>query len=189
MPNSLHKRTMAHISIRSVQLASRRRDIRSQLTKVICGASLALFSLAGTLPAQANTMADVKILLKTLVALGTNVQAVNCKQSNLYGYYEPRTDEMVICVDSFANKDPGFLWDVLAHETTHKMQACIGGFLMPPNHVGRMVREIRAMYGETLNDLDAYGSEQTRIELEARWMQLQAPATVLRLLTTACRRG
>ena len=189
MPNSLHKRTMAHISIRSVQLASRHRAIRSQFTKAICGASLALFSWAGGLPAQANTMADVETLIQTLTALGTKVKAGNCEQKNLYGFYVPQKDLMVICADSLAGKDPSILWDTLAHETTHKMQACIGGFVIPSTHVGAMMRELKAIFPETLKDLDVYDSGMMRYELEARWMELQTPATVLQLLVNNCRRG
>lgn len=189
MPNSLHKRTMAHMSIPSVQLASRHRGIRSQLTKAICGASLALFSLAGTLPAQANTMADVETPIQTLTALGTKVKAGNCEQKNLYGFYVPKKDLMVICLDSISGKDPSILWDTLAHETAHKMQACIGGFLVRPTHVGAMIRELKAIFPETLKDLDVYSSGEMRYELEARWMELQTPATVLQLLVNNCRRG
>jgi hypothetical protein len=81
------------------------------------------------------------------------------------------------------------LWDTLAHETTHKMQACLGGFLMPPTHVGAMMRELKAIYPETLKDLDIYSSGEMRYELEARWMELQTPATVIQLLVNACRRA
>jgi len=180
---------MAHISIRSVLLASRHRGICSQLTKAICGASLALFSLVGELPAQANTKADVETLVNTLVASGTKVKVGNCQRKNLYGFYLPKEDQMVICADSLAGKDPGILWDTLAHETTHKIQACLGGFMMPPSYVGSMIRELRAMYPETMRDLELYNSSRMRYELEARWMELQTPATVLQLFNGACRQG
>jgi hypothetical protein len=178
---------MARHTVPLHRFASRHRGIRSHLTKAICGASLALFSLVGTFPAQANTMADVETLIQTLTALGTKVKAGNCEQKNLYGFYVAKQDQMVICVDSISGKDPSILWDTLAHETTHKMQACIGGFLMPPTHVGAMMRELKAIYPETLKDLDIYSSGEMRYELESRWMELQTPAAVLQLLGTACR--
>lgn len=178
---------MARHTVPLHRFASRHRGIRSHLTKAICGASLALFSLVGTFPAQANTMADVETLIQTLTALGTKVKAGNCEQKNLYGFYVAKQDQMVICVDSISGKDPSILWDTLAHETTHKMQACIGGFLMPPTHVGAMMRELKAIFPETLKDLDIYSSGEMRYELEARWMELQTPAAVLQLLGTACR--
>jgi hypothetical protein len=149
----------------NVPFAPHHRSIRSQLTKAICGASLALFSWAGTLPAQANTMADVETRIQPLTALGTKVKAGNCERKNLYGFYVPQKDLMVICVYSLPGKNPSILWDTLAHETTHKMQACIGGFLMPPTHVGAMMRELKAIFPETLNDLDGYPSGATRYEL------------------------
>jgi hypothetical protein len=180
---------MARHTVPLRRFASRHRGIRSQLTKAICGTSLALLTLAEAIPTQANTMADVETLIQSLTALGTKVKAGNCEKKSLYGFYVPRKDQMVICVDSISGKDPSILWDTLAHETTHKMQACIGGFLMPPTHVGAMMRELKAIYPETLKDLDIYSSGEMRYELEARWMELQTPATVLQLLVTACRRA
>ena len=180
---------MASHTVPLQQFIGRRSGIRSHLTKAICGASLALFSLAGGLPAQANTKADVETLVNTLVASGTKVMVGNCQQKNLYGFYLPKGDQMVICADSLAGKDPGILWDTLAHETTHKIQACLGGFMMPPSYVGSMIRELRAMYPETMRDLELYNSSQMRYELEARWMELQTPATVLQLFNGACRQG
>jgi hypothetical protein len=180
---------MARHTVPLQRFACGRRGIRSHLTKAICGASLALFSLVGALPTQANTMADVETLIQTITALGTKVKAGNCEQKNLYGFYDPQKDLMVICVDSLAGKDPSILWDTLAHETTHKMQACIGGFVMPPTHVPAMIRELKAIFPETLKDLDGYPLGEVRFELEARWMELQTPDTVLQLLVNACRRG
>ena len=95
----------------------------------------------------------METLVDTLVAMGTKVKAGNCQRTNLYGFYVPKEDQMVICVDSLAGKDPGILWDTLAHESTHTIQACLGEFLMPPTHVGSMIREIRAIYPETMRDL------------------------------------
>lgn len=180
---------MASHTVPLQQFIGRRSGIRSHLTKAICGASLALFSLAGGLPAQANTKADVEYLVGALVALGTKVKVGNCQQPYLYGFYLPKEDQMVICADSLAGKDLGIFWDTLAHETTHKIQACLGGYMMPASHVGSMIRELRAMYPETMRDLELYPSDKMRYELEARWMELQTPATVLRLLHSACRRG
>ena len=180
---------MARHSVPLHRFASRHRAIRSKLTKAICGASLALFSLTGGLPAQANTMSDMETLLKALSALGTTVKAGNCGRKNLYGFYVPKGDQLVICADSIADKDPGIVWDTLAHEATHKMQACIGGYLMPSTHVGAMLRQLQAIFPETLKDLEAYPSHQMRFELEARWMELQTPDTVLQLLVAACHRA
>ena len=180
---------MARHSVPLHRFASRHRGILSHLTKAICGASLALFSLTGGLPAQANTMSDMETLLKTLSALGTTVKAGNCGRKNLYGFYVPKGDQMVICADSIADKDPAIVWDTLAHEATHKMQACIGGYLMPSTHVGAMLRQLQAIFPETLKDLEAYPSHQMRFELEARWMELQTPDTVLQLLVAACHRA
>ena len=152
-----------------------------------CTLALTTLLLAPWQAARADSVVDVQGLLQALQSAGTEIAAGNCNQKGLYGFYRPKDDQMVICVNNFVQKDPGYLWDVLAHESTHKMQACIGGHIMPSTHVGRMMRELRATNPETLNDLAAYPSAQFRLELEARWMELQAPQDVITLLKAACR--
>lgn len=83
-------------------------------------------------------------------------------------FYLADQDQTVFCVDSISDKDPSFVWDTRAHEATSKMQACIGGCLMPATHVGAMMRRIQAIFPETLKDFDSYSSAQMRYELEAR---------------------
>jgi hypothetical protein len=51
------------------------------------------------------------------------------------------------------------------------------------------MREIQSIYPEALKDLDLYASGEMRYELEARWMELQTPATVFQILVNACRRA
>jgi hypothetical protein len=161
----------------------------SFLSRVTCGAALSLLTLLSAPPARADTLPDIQMLVQGLAAFGTRVAPAECKQKGLQGYYEPAKDRIVICTDSLTNLDPASVWDVLAHEATHKMQHCVGGFLMPPTHVGQMMRQLRATYPETLLDLHAYASAESRFELEARWMQLQPPGVVVQILDAACRRS
>ncbi|MFM7676549.1 MAG: hypothetical protein ACKO5F_13440 [Synechococcus sp.] len=134
-------------------------------------------------------MVDVQAMIQTLKALGTQVTASECQQKDLNGAYHPDKDLLLICVNSLPDDDPASLWDVLAHEATHKMQACVGGAIMPPSHVGRMMRELTAIYPEAVEILRAYPSAHSRMELEARWMEMQSPQFVLNALAMACRRG
>ena len=154
--------------------------------RATCSAALSLLTLLPGQPVRADSLLDLQMLAQALAAFGTRVSPAECKQAGLQGYYEPAKDQIVICTDSLTDQDPASVWDVLAHEATHKMQSCVGGHLMPPSHVGRMMRQLRATYPETLLDLNAYASSQSRSELEARWMQLQPPETVLQILVAAC---
>lgn len=162
---------------------------KSLWARVTCSAALSVLTLLPALPVGADTLPDLQMLAQALAAFGTQVEAAECKQQGLQGYYEVASERIVICTDSLTDQDPASVWDVLAHEATHKMQHCAEGFLMPPTHVSRMIRQIRATYPETLLDLNAYTSAESRMELEARWMQLQPPETVLRILVAACRRS
>jgi hypothetical protein len=159
----------------------------SRHANTACRLALTTLLLAPCQAARADSRVDVQALLQALRSAGTEIAARNCNQKGMYGFYQPEGDQMVICVDNFAQKDPGYLWDVLAHESTHKMQACIGGYIMPSTHVGRMIRELRSTMPETLRELAAYPSVQFRLELEARWMELQAPQDVITLLKAACK--
>jgi antirestriction protein ArdC len=156
--------------------------------RVTCGAALSFLTLFPGQPARADSLPDLQMLVQALAAFGTRVVPAECKQEGLQGYYEPANDQIVLCTDSLTDADPASVWDVLAHEATHKMQACVKGSLMPPTHVGRMMRQLRATYPETLADLNAYASGQSRAELEARWMELQPPEFVIQLLVAACQR-
>ncbi len=157
--------------------------------RVTFGAALSLLTLLAAPPVHADTLPDIQMLVHALAAFGTRVDPAECKQEGLQGFYEPAKDRIVICTDSLTNQDPASVWDVLAHEATHKMQHCVDGFLMPPTHVGRMMRQLRATYPETLLDLNAYASAESRFELEARWMELQPPGAVVQILEAACRRS
>ncbi len=157
--------------------------------RVTFSAAFSLLTLISCPPARADSLPDLQMLVQTLADFGTRVVPAECKQEGLQGFYEPAKDRIVICTDALTDQDPASVWDVLAHEATHKMQACVGGFLMPPTHVGRMMRQLRATYPETLLDLNAYASAESRAELEARWMQLQPPEFVLQVLVAACRRS
>lgn len=161
----------------------------SSLARVACSAALSLLSLIAPPPAHADSMVDVKAMVQTLQALGTKVTASECREKDLNGAYHPDKDLLVICVNALQDDDPASLWDVLAHEATHKMQACVGGPIMPPSHVGRMMRELIAIYPEAIAVLGAYPSGHSRLELEARWIELQPPEFVLTALQIACRRG
>jgi hypothetical protein len=155
--------------------------------RVASTAALSFLTLLPAQPARADSLPDLQRLVEALASFGTRVVPLECKQKGLEGYYEVAKDQIVICLDALADSDPSSVWDVLAHEATHKMQACVGGFVIPPTYVARMMRQLQANFPETLAALNAYTSSQSRLELEARWMELQTPEFVVRLLVASCR--
>lgn len=129
------------------------------------------------------------MLVSLLQGVGTKVHAVrNCGKKGILGFYQPRSDDLVLCMNYVNGKDPDSVWDKLAHEATHKMQACLGGFAISDRYVGRMYRDLGALKPGSLNSLQAYPSIEARYEVEARWMELQQPHVVLHALRTACSR-
>jgi len=82
-------------------------------------------------PVQANDMyslLDSQPLVQTVRATGTAVlyDTARCDTHNVYGYYRPSTDVMVICVKTHGS-DFKELGDTLRHESMHVAQACNGG--------------------------------------------------------------
>lgn len=153
----------------------------------LLGAGVAGLSLLGGYQAQAATWTDIDMLASALMQVGTKVSVVRqCNRKGLYGFYEPRADKIVLCMNNINHKDPDAVWDTLAHEATHKMQACRDGFALPDSLASRMYRDLGSLKPASIKDLQAYPSTQARYEVEARWMELQQPHVVVKLLKLAC---
>lgn len=140
-------------------------------------------------PARSDSYADVNQLLASLQNYNTKVRVTGCTEKGVKGYYQPQTDEMVICSNALTDATPAAIWDVLAHEATHKMQNCVGGPIVKRDYFPRIMRELRAFEPESLHDLVLYPGDHYRREVEARWMALQAPSDVIAALNQACRRA
>ncbi|WP_216904721.1 hypothetical protein [Synechococcus sp. CCY 9618] len=76
---------------------------------------------------------------------------------------------------------------MLAHEVTHVMQACTGAYGLNDSFINRAYRELKAMHGSSIEEINGYGSWNKRQEVEARWMEMQLPEDVITMLAANCR--
>ena len=143
-------------------------------------------------PAQAG-MNDAETLMGMIKSTGTTISF----NSNHYdesclgsaGYYvfkEKVQDLMVICTDQVDTEDGDALWEVVAHEATHIMQACLGGNIIKDGYIARVHRELRAQAPHYSKLIGSYPTAHQLEEAEAYWMELQAPAVVLGFFQRIC---
>ena len=146
--------------------------------------------LAIAVPANATSWADVNRLEALVANTGTDVTAKDCGDRRAYGYYHfnkaQDIDELVVCTNTTDMKDADEVWEVLAHEATHTMQACVGGPVIPDKYVPRVLRELQEVAPHYYRLLNEYSGHQKRIELEAFWMELRSPAQVYKFFESAC---
>ncbi len=156
--------------------------------------ALALLALAGLLqvapPALANPMADIQRLEELINATGTETQVRDDCRPNHAGYYErdgKGIDRLVVCRNTVDMADVEAVWEVMAHEGTHVMQACTGGPALQDAQIPRTLRELRSLaphYAKLLDE--GYDPRDQRLEAEAFWMELQAPELVFALFERNC---
>ena len=143
------------------------------------------------LPAAATSWRDVETLVNLVKGTGTKVEARNCERAGVQGYYqfsEPHNiDLMVICANAVDMSDSDAVWEVVAHEATHTMQACFGGPILKDSYVPRILRELQETaphYYATL--MESYEGSHKRHELEAFWMELRSPEDVFHFFNKYC---
>ena len=139
---------------------------------------------AGTAPGRRPaSWADIDNLRSLLMARGTKVLQQDCNQGGLQGLYHDRSDTIVICR---VHRDPEAVWNTLAHEATHRMQACAGGSITDPRHHQAMARALATYEPQEWRSIALYPREQQLSELEARYTARLPPEQVPRLLRRYC---
>ena len=153
-------------------------------------AVIAGLAIATPIPALATGWQDVNLLKELVRGTGTKVLLQTCTESGIFGYYEynPTTnvDTLVICSNTVDRADPDAVWETLAHEATHAMQACAGGTVIEDVFTPRMLRELQEFTPHYYRALMTYGSADKRTELEAFWMELRHPEFVINTFTKHC---
>ena len=163
---------------------------RRQLTALALGIGLGLGLLQAVPPAAANTLADIQRLEELINATGTETQVRDDCRANHAGYYErddKGTARLVVCRNTVDMADVEAVWEVMAHEGTHVMQACTGAAALQDAQIPRTMRELRSLaphYAKLLNE--GYHPRDQRLEAEAFWMELQAPEVVIGLFESNC---
>ena len=145
-------------------------------------------------PAQAN-MADATALLDMIKSTGTKVSFnsnhfdKNCIGNTGYYAFEPRVDDLlVVCRDQVDVNDGDALWEVVAHESAHIMQACFGTEVAfrDEDHPS-MFRQLATRAPHLMARIDnGYHSRSARSEAEAFWMEMQPPAVVMDHFKGSC---
>lgn len=157
-------------------------------------AALVLLALAALVPAAspaaASTLANIQRLEELINAAGTETQVRDDCRPNHAGYYErdgKGIDRLVVCRNTVDMADVEAVWEVMAHEGTHVMQACTGGPALQDAQIPRTLRELHSLaphYAKLINE--GYHPRDQRLEAEAFWMELQDPELVLALFARNC---
>jgi hypothetical protein len=141
-------------------------------------------------PARATSPKDVEDLIGLIKKSGTEIVLVDCKEG-LKGSYiydeNPKIDRLTICKNNVDFNDPDDIWEVIVHEATHIMQACIGDHLFKDEYHPRIVRDLRAKaHHYSVIVEEQYRGSQMMREAEAFYMELQPPEDVKAIFIKAC---
>jgi len=133
-------------------------------------------------PHQAS-WADIDTLRSLLVANGARVTQSDCNQPGLQGLYHDNSGTIVICR---VHRDPTAVWNTLAHEATHRMQACAGGTITNPANHQAMAQALATYAPDEWRSLRSYPRSDQLSELEARYTARLPPEQVPRLFRRYC---
>ncbi len=139
-------------------------------------------------PAHASdpTWQAIDRLRQQLSRSGVRVLQRDCGERGLQGLYHHGSDTIVVCR---VHRDPAAVWNTLAHEATHRMQACRGGPLTDPRHHRAMAAALASRAPADLHSLRLYPARERLSELEARYTAQLPPEQVLQLFERYCGGG
>jgi hypothetical protein len=151
----------------------------------LCAASAVLSGVLAATggPAVATTWQAIDALRARLASAGVTVVQRDCPRRGLQGLYHSGNDTIVICR---AHRTPAAVWNTLAHEATHRMQACAGGSITHRHHHRAMAGTLASYSPDDLRSLQSYPRGQQLAELEARYTAQLPPEQVLRLFDRYC---
>ena len=152
-----------------------------------------LLAIGLSAPAQANET-DTYTLLNLIKNSGTNVSFnsnhfdKDCiGNAGYYSYVDKQIDLLVVCTDQTDADDPEKLWETVAHEATHIMQACTGSTAFTADNHPTMFRTLSTRAPHYSAKLDSgYHSGSALTEAEAFWMELQPPSHVITYFKQVC---
>ncbi|MEB3323168.1 MAG: hypothetical protein VKI81_10140 [Synechococcaceae cyanobacterium] len=159
------------------------------LHRYLAAALLAAAGLLAASPAGASSKADWAAIdrLRLLLAdHGLQVVQRDCDRRGLQGLYHRPSATIVICR---VHRTPAAVWNTLAHEATHHMQACRGGPITDPAHHPSMARALGRHAPDDLHSLRLYPARERVIELEARYTAQLEPDQVIQLFRRYCGSG
>ena len=151
--------------------------------RVIASATVWAAIAFNAAPVAATTWGAIDALRARLGNAGVKVVQRRCAHAGLKGLYHPGREAIVICRN---HPNPKAVWNTLAHEATHHMQACVGGAITKRHHHRSMLRLLASESPLDVRSLEAYPRSQQLAELEARYTAQLPPEQVLRLFDRYC---
>ena len=141
---------------------------------------------------QADTNKDIQDFIELIKQTGTKVQKSDKCPGDTYGFYQqPQKDgtgdRIVFCTNNIDLEDTSAVWEVLAHEGAHVMQACNGGLLWKDEYHPRMLRNLKERAPHYAKILDQYRGRDKMYELEAFDMELKTAQNVIRHFQEFCK--
>ena len=157
------------------------------MKRVIVGA---LAALLGATPVLATSWEDTADLARIVEATGTTiVSSEECARGVQGTYqYDERTavDRLTICKNNIDHTDPDAVWEVMAHESIHVAQACLGENVYRDEYIPRIFRTLRTDAPHYARILNNYPDNHRLREAEAFYAELLAPNTVKEIVAKAC---
>ena len=93
------------------------------------------FGVTSAAPAHSRNWEAIDVLRQRLEAKGARVVQRDCDSlPRVQGLYHRPSDQIVSCR---VHQNPAAVWDTLAHEAAHRMQACYGRSLTRPARIAR----------------------------------------------------
>jgi len=155
--------------------------------------ALLLGATSAPIPAAASSLEDIRALEDLILAAGVATHVADDCPASHAGYYEKAPagqHRLVLCRNVVNLADIDAVWEVMAHEATHIMQACTGSTAIADEYMPRTFRELRTMAPHYAKLIDrGYPNDDQRLEAEAFWMELQTPPTVMGLFRQLCAHG
>ena len=139
----------------------------------------------------ADSQKDIELLIGYVEQTGTKVQKSEKCGSSILGFYQAPTqdgtgDRLVFCSNNINFKDNSAVWEVLAHESAHVMQACNRGLLWKAEYHPRILRGLKEQAPHYAQILNQYRGIDKMIELEAFDMELKPASEVITLFARFC---
>ena len=147
-------------------------------------ASIALSTIATVAPASAATATAGELALwNSIEAQGTTINVGTCEETDAYGWFNSRTNRIVICTNVATTVEERF--ETLRHEAVHLAQRCVNPSM------SSVVTSRKWLFNNGYqSDWDfiqeAYGQEDHMIELEAFTLMRESNQTIATLVSKAC---
>ena len=161
-----------------------------QLTTLIVISQIT--GLVALIPSSyADSQKDIELLIGYVEQTGTKVQKSDACGSSVMGFYQAPTqdgtgDRLVFCSNNIDFNDNSAVWEVLAHESAHVMQACNRGLLWKAEYHPRILRGLKEQAPHYAQILNQYRGRDKMMELEAFDMELKPASEVITLFVRFC---